>query len=92
MEGIFFIFFSGNSEPTKRLFGELEFKGFGVSSNKSKIDWGPPDDDLKELFLEYIFYLIKREKSSDEIARFWKQCFNYRRKQPIEEKKFDKVK
>ncbi len=72
-----FIFFSGNSEPTKRLFGELDFKGFAVTSNKSKIDWAPLDKEIKLKFLEYLHFKIKRNKSTNDQTRFWNQCYNY---------------
>jgi len=72
-----FIFYSGNSEPTKRLFGELDFKGFAVTSNKSKIDWAPLDKEIKQKFLEYLHFKIKRNKSTKDQTRFWTQCYSY---------------
>ena len=72
-----FVFFSGNSEPVARLFGELNFSGFAVSNSKSKIDWGPSGENIKEAFLEYLFYLIKRDKNTGDRNRFWIQTYGY---------------
>lgn len=86
-----FIFFSGNAEPTKRLFGELDFNGFAVTSNKSKIDWGPSDEEVKLKFLEYLHFLIKRDKTSKEQKRFWKQCYGYQAARKPEKHVSDEV-
>ncbi len=86
-----FIFFSGNAEPTKRLFGEFDFKGFAVTSNKSKIDWGPPDEEIKLQFLEYLHYLIKRDKATKEQTRFWKQCYGYQAARKIDKHVLDEL-
>lgn len=81
-----YIFFSGNAEPTKRLFGELDFSGFQVTNNKNKIDWGTSEENVKELFLEYLHHLIKREKETDSIRRFWQQTLNYQAKRSEQKK------
>ncbi len=72
-----YIFWSGNSEPNARIFGELDFSGFAVSNSKSEIDWGPSEENLKESFLKYLNFLIKRNKEDNSVNRFWHQTYLY---------------
>ena len=43
-------FWSGNTAPRARLFGELDFKGFEVTNNKSQIGWEKKRKMLKRNF------------------------------------------
>lgn len=81
---------SGNTAPKARLFGELNFKGFEVSNNKSKIQWGLDKEDIKEKFLAYLKSKIKYKgsgKSDKEegLTRFWIQLHNHTNKPPQDE-------
>lgn len=83
------IIFSGNSEPSARLFGEFDMSGFEVSNNKSKIHWGKEEDEIKENFLKYLYYHIKKKKfinsSKTTNHEFWNQLLNYLKPQETEE-------
>ena len=82
------IIFSGNSEPSARLFGEFDMVGFEVSNNKSKINWGNEEDAVKENFLNYLYHHIKKEKfiNSGQTTNheFWNQLLNYLKPQDDE--------
>ena len=71
-----YVIFSGNSEPKGRLFGELDFKGFEVSNNKSSIDWGNDDEGIKFELIKYLVNLIKLDEDGER-RRFWKQLYAY---------------
>jgi hypothetical protein len=87
--------FSGNTAPRARLFGELDFTGFEVSNNKSKIQWGLDAEDVKEKFLKYLQFKIKylspesRGESEANYQRFWNQLLNYTRAPAEEEETFE---
>ena len=71
------IYGAGHAEQRTRLFGELKFTGFTTNSNKSKIDWGPEDQETKEKFIEYLKDLIIRDGQSGQNREFWDQLYNY---------------
>ena len=85
------IFGGSHSNAQSRLFGELVFTGFHTNNNKSRIRWN--DDDVKELFLEYLHDLIKIDSSTklkskkSKLREFWFQLENYLSYQKDEKRK-----
>ena len=84
-------FWSGNTAPRARLFGELDFKGFEVTNNKSQIGWGKEEEDVKEKFLVYLKETIQyktSKRSESNFTRFWIQLLNHTNKKDKEEAPF----
>jgi len=75
------IFGAKNSFASLRIFGELHFEGFGVSSQKDQIDWAGFEDDFCEL--------LKDQLNAAPIALL-KQADNYRAN-PIDDMEPDDV-
>ena len=75
----FNIFMGQRSGADARLFGELDFKNFEVSSNKNQIQWPA---GFKEEFLEYLYFLIHYHKKtgsdgSAKVQDFWVMLESY---------------
>jgi len=79
-ESEFNIFGGKRSEADARLFGEFDFTNFDVTSNKNEIQWPP---DLKEEFLEHIYFSIHYQKKMGKGGKavlhdFWSMLENYK--------------